>query len=424
MQPDLFHRRAPTPSRRLVIAPLTLLIVCAIGLLANATTADATLAERQQALEQVRDQQSDVTAELAASNDEINALIAQVSEARQREEAAATELAATEVELDGAVDELADGRAHLRDVRQQLDRMIGELEEILVGIYKSGDPEMARVLLESTSWEDASVEGEYLTRIKDYQANVVDRVRELRAEAAATVERLEEAKQQIAEARDAIATRHEQLASTRSGLEAQEAELAAARTARRDTLSHLAGREVELQDGIEAAQRRNEREASVPPPLPEPESDPAEVAAPPAQAPAPAGGDAVLNADGSATPPADAPPQVVAAIEAANAIRDKPYVWGGGHGSFEDSGYDCSGAVSYALNGGGFLASPLDSTGLTYWGESGPGSWITVYANSGHTYAVIAGLRWDTSGTSGSGPSWQTAPSYTEGMVARHPAGF
>ena len=86
-----------------------------------------------------------------------------------------------------------------------------------------------------------------------------------------------------------------------------------------------------------------------------------------------------------------------------------PYVWGGGHGSFESSGYDCSGAVSYALNGGGFLSSPLDSTGFTYWGESGAGNWITVYANSGHVYAVIAGLRWDTSGTDGSGPSWSTA---------------
>ena len=85
-----------------------------------------------------------------------------------------------------------------------------------------------------------------------------------------------------------------------------------------------------------------------------------------------------------------------------------PYVWGGGHGSFESSGYDCSGAVSFALHGGGLISSPLDSTGLTTWGEPGAGNWITVYGNSGHAYAVIAGLRWDTSGTGGSGPSWST----------------
>ena len=100
-----------------------------------------------------------------------------------------------------------------------------------------------------------------------------------------------------------------------------------------------------------------------------------------------------------------------------------PYVWGGGHGSFESSGYDCSGAVSYALHGGGFLSTPLDSTGFSYWGEAGPGSWITVYANSGHAFVVIAGLRWDTSQTGGDGPSWsrrwstrrRTAP----GILAR-----
>ena len=119
-------------------------------------------------------------------------------------------------------------------------------------------------------------------------------------------------------------------------------------------------------------------------------------------------------------------PEVVAAIEAANRIEDLPYVWGGGPGSFEVLRYDCSGAVSYALNGGGFLSSPLDSTGFPYWGESGAGNWITVYANSGHAFAVIAGLRWDTSGTDGSGPSWSTDVGYqdTSAFTARHPAGF
>jgi hypothetical protein len=113
---------------------------------------------------------------------------------------------------------------------------------------------------------------------------------------------------------------------------------------------------------------------------------------------------------------------VAAAIEAANAISDMPYVWGGGHGSFEDSGYDCSGAVSYALHGGGFLASPLDSTGLAFWGEPGPGSWITVYAYSGHAYVVIAGLRFDTSG--GAGPRWHPDARSSAGFVARHPSGY
>jgi hypothetical protein len=123
--------------------------------------------------------------------------------------------------------------------------------------------------------------------------------------------------------------------------------------------------------------------------------------------------------------PANAPPAVKGAIEAANRIVGLPYTWGGGHGSFEDSGYDCSGAVSYALHGGGFLSSPLDSTGLTTWGSPGAGNWITVYANSGHAYAMIAGLRFDTSGTvGGSGPSWSAEMRSSAGFVARHPDGY
>ena len=139
--------------------------------------------------------------------------------------------------------------------------------------------------------------------------------------------------------------------------------------------------------------------------------------------PAPSGSTATLNSDGSATAPANAPQQVKDAIAAANAIRDTPYVWGGGHGSFESSGYDCSGAVSYALHGGGFLDSPLDSTAFMSWGEPGVGNWITVYANSGHAYAMIAGLRWDTSDSGGDGPSWADYSSSWEQSqgVHRHP---
>jgi hypothetical protein len=128
-----------------------------------------------------------------------------------------------------------------------------------------------------------------------------------------------------------------------------------------------------------------------------------------------------LNSDGTATAPANAPAAVKGAIAAANAISDMPYVYGGGHGSFEASGYDCSGAVSYALHGGGLLSTPLDSTGFMTWGESGPGEWITVYSNPGHAYVVIAGLRFDTSG--GAGPRWQ-GPRDPAGFVATHPPGY
>jgi len=139
-------------------------------------------------------------------------------------------------------------------------------------------------------------------------------------------------------------------------------------------------------------------------------------------------GKATISSDGrTAVAPSDAPPEVKAAIAAANKITTKPYRYGGGHGKWEDTGYDCSGSVSYAMHGGGFLSKPLDSTGFESWGRAGKGHWITVYANSGHAYTVIAGLRFDTSsaGAGGeSGPRWRNKWRSPSGYVARHPAGF
>jgi hypothetical protein len=132
-----------------------------------------------------------------------------------------------------------------------------------------------------------------------------------------------------------------------------------------------------------------------------------------------------LLPNGMVVPPASAPPKVKAVIAAANKIRTKPYVWGGGHAHWWDRGYDCSGSVSYALHGGGFLESPLPSGPMERWGYAGTGRWITVYANAGHAYAVIAGIRWDTSGdSSGSGPRWHTDLRDNIGYVARHPGGY
>src|SRR3954468_18571718 len=109
-------------------------------------------------------------------------------------------------------------------------------------------------------------------------------------------------------------------------------------------------------------------------------------------------GKATMLPNGQAIAPTDAPPEVQAAIEAGNKIATLPYVYGGGHNAkFSGSGYDCSGSVSYALHGGGLLTAPLDSSSFMHWGDTGPGSWITIYTNPGHAFMVIAGLRFDTS---------------------------
>lgn len=131
---------------------------------------------------------------------------------------------------------------------------------------------------------------------------------------------------------------------------------------------------------------------------------------------------------GQASAPESAPLAVKRAIWAANQLRSKPYRYGGGHKSFIDSGYDCSGTISYALGGGGLIPSPMSSTDFRRYGESGPGKWITVYARNGHTFAIIAGLRLDTTPFITAhdrwAPRWQSTIRPPIGFEARHPVGF
>jgi hypothetical protein len=151
-----------------------------------------------------------------------------------------------------------------------------------------------------------------------------------------------------------------------------------------------------------------------------------------------AGSVAQLLPDGTAAAPADAPEPVKQAIWAANRLQDMPYKYGGGHAKVEDDGYDCSGTVSYALIHAGLLESPLPSGPFMSWGEKGRGAWITVYAHGGHAYAVIAGLRLDTSAYASRtartrkvarsaferGPRWRPTSRPSRGFRARHPLGL
>ena len=133
--------------------------------------------------------------------------------------------------------------------------------------------------------------------------------------------------------------------------------------------------------------------------------------------------------NGVAYAPASAPAAVKKVIWAANKIRRKPYKWGGGHGRWYDTGYDCSGTVSFALRGARLVSTPLDSSSFMSWRSPGKGKWITVYTNPGHAYMVVAGLRLDTSsayerGPRQRGPRWRKAARPSDGFTARHPAGL
>jgi hypothetical protein len=135
---------------------------------------------------------------------------------------------------------------------------------------------------------------------------------------------------------------------------------------------------------------------------------------------------AALGSNGAAYAPSKAPRQVKLVIWAANQLRSKPYKWGGGHGRWTDSGYDCSGSVSFALHAANLLGTPLDSTRFTRYGKAGLGKWISIYANKGHVFMVVAGMRFDTSayGSGAKGPRWRVTGRPAGGFKVRHPAGL
>ncbi|MDQ2622407.1 MAG: hypothetical protein M3Y45_05130, partial [Actinomycetota bacterium] len=325
---------------------------------------------------------------------------------RARAQELQEQLVEKQVELDRIEAELDRERVRLEKVRDRLQRALAVLRSQLVSMYMAGTPDVAEMVLGSADWSDLVSRTGYASAIQDRNDSVVDRVTDLRDEIAEMVEQMKAQEKKLEQARDRIASEEREAVAARDEVEAERTEFLATRDMRRQRIAALEERAGTLEDS-----------------LPDLTNDPAASSAP--RAPAPVSGQtAKLGADGLAAAPSGAPQAVKDAIAAANAISGTPYVWGGGHGSFESSGYDCSGAVSYALHGGGLISSPLDSTGLTTWGEPGEGNWITVYGNSGHAYVVIAGLRFDTSGTGGSGPRWHSDARDSSGFIARHPSGL
>jgi len=396
--------------RLLLPAALLLALLCVVAS-APAKSLEEKLHSAQGKLSHVRASQSALATTIAEQNHAIDSMIGEVSALRQQQAAVEGELEAKQAELDRATAKLAADKHRLAVVRARLQRALTVLRDRLIAIYESGSPDMVDVVLDSASWSEVSTRADYLAQVQEYDDSVAARVKSLRDEARAAVRRMKGVRRQIEAARDAIAVKEREVAAAKDAAEARFAELKSAQAARRQALESLESREEALSDNLAAI---SEQIASA-------TGEPVQVEGAPA--PLTPGESAHYISESQASVPSAAPSAVAAAIEAANSIATTPYIWGGGHGSFESSGYDCSGAVSFALHGGGFLSSPLDSTGLETWGVPGPGKWITVYANSGHAWMTIAGLAFDTVG--GPGPRWHSSPvDSTSGFVARHPAGY
>ena len=421
--PSARHRR-----RALSTAAVLLVGLCVAALMLSSTAPAASLEEKrdttQSKLNEVEATQSELADTIAAENAEINAMIGEVSTLRQEQQVVEAQLVAKEEELEAATTALAKEREHLVEVRQQLTKSLADLRERLVSIYEAGSPDILNAIIESENWSSMAAQTEYLNRIQSYDNSVVTKVKSLRDEVQSSVGRLTSTQEKIEGARDSIATTEQEVAAAKEASEARFLELKGAQAQRRETMDALESKEEALSNNLSAiseqiatkhAEEAAERAAE--------EGVISESAAAETPAPLNSGEATGFISESEASASAAAPEQVKEVVAAANAIAYTPYIWGGGHGSFESSGYDCSGAVSYALHGGGLLESPLDSTGLETWGEAGPGKWITVYANAEHAWMVVGGLAFDTVG--GPGPRWHSSwVDSPEGFIVRHPPGL
>lgn len=266
----------------------------------------------------------------------------------------------------------------------------------IVSVYKAGEPDMLSVVLQSDGFGEMVQRAKYLKRISDQDQFTINRVTDLKKSTKDTAAKL-------------------------AKLEERQTQLVAESTGERNRIAGAKNRAIASAGTMKAQLKRQRKLLRAATVAVGAQPAPDVVNFTPIKSPA---GRVKLNSDGTASAPANAPAVIKAAVAAGNRIARTPYIWGGGHGSFSDKGYDCSGSVSYVLHAAGVLSSPLASGGLMSWGKSGYGNWITVFSNPGHVYMTVGGLRFDTSGRSGTGSRWQSASRGASGFAIRNYPGL
>ena len=376
------------PLRRLVVAvALAALLAAGTILLATARPAGA-----------------DLSGKISTAAGRAQALRAQVAAETRRIRSSARGLAQAQAKLARLQAAAAEEQAHLKAVedalaraRDRLTRLISRqhratdaLRANLVTAYRNPAPDIVSVIIESHGFSDLLEKADFLKRVGRQNARIMDDARQSRAKVARQASELAtiQARQHDVTAR--LVARRNRAEAIESALLNERARRLAGRDIRRAELRTIQSQLAELRKKLARSARAGIR----------------------------------TNAGGTAQPPPGAPAAVGLVMAAGNAIAGLPYLYGGGHAGFKDTAYDCSGSVSYALAAAGLVSSPMASGPFMSWGDPGPGQWITVYANAGHAFMIVAGWRFDTSALSGGGTRWTRDTRSIAGFVARHPPGL
>jgi hypothetical protein len=372
-------------------------------------------------LASVPNSRGDLRSQIAAGQSAARSLKSQIAAETAKIRQTAGGIAATRLQLASIQSDLAARIAELRVVQTQLlaarDRLV-ELENRLQSAsaalavnlrasYEGAQPNLMTVILESRGFANLLEQVDFLQRIGQRDALIVHLTRAARLAVFREAIHLGMLEQRDRALTEEILARRNQAAAIEATLLQQQISEVAARSGSQARLASVTAHVASLRAKLAALQARalaQARQSAL-------------------EVNQMVGGIAIDTA-GMVQPPSGAPLAVREIIAAGNAIATLPYIWGGGHGSFQASGYDCSGSVSYVLAAAGLLGGPMVSGDFENYGSPGPGQWVTVYANAGHVWLDVAGWRFDTVALAEGGTRWSRGGGEFAGFVARHPVGL
>jgi peptidoglycan hydrolase CwlO-like protein len=390
----LLFGRKPWAPRALLAA-----LAFALSLLGTVLT-DASSGDLQSQISNAQSAASSLQSQIAAESARIRQTNEGLAAAQARLSAVQQQLNARVAELSRVQTELLAARKHLLELENRLRLAAASLAANLVARYEGQQPDLVSVVLESRGFSDLLERIRFLDQIGHQDAQVVSATRTAKVAVTREADTLA-----VLERRDRALT--EQVLAQRNQVAALQAALLNEHIRQLSARNGDASKLATLNDRLHKLEAR---------------------AAAQARAAAAAGnanvGGIAVDTGGMVQPPPGAPPAVAQVIAAGNAIATLPYIYGGGHASFQANGYDCSGSVSYALAAAGLVSSPMVSGDFENWGDPGPGRWITVYANADHVWMEVAGWRFDTVALAQGGTRWAQGGGEFSGFVVRHPPGL
>ena len=359
----------------------------------------------------------------------------QISTAKNAAAALRSEISSDSSQIESTNNGIAGAEARLNSLQSSLDARVGELKTVqgnllesrdhlirledrlhlatkalsanLVAGYEGAQPNLVTVILNSKGFGQLLNEVNFLHRMGHQDASIVDVTRIARHQVSAEAKRLGGLEKKDRVLAEAVLKQRNQVAALQAALENERVQEIARR-------ARATGHYQTVQARVGVLQHKlNVEEAKA-----------AAAARRAAQTGNAGVGGLAIDTNGYVQPPAGAPEAVKQMIAAGNAIATLPYIWGGGHASFQADGYDCSGSVSYVLAAAGLISAPEVSGDFESFGDAGPGNWVTIYANAGHVWMTIAGWRFDTVALAEYGTRWSRGGGEFAGFVVRHPAGL